>query len=185
MARVLSAGDWTTASWWDGDIHGHHLPSLVRDLLFISIDDAGGASRFSNGDWSDITIIMPLVERLVRAVGHVPLVASAFFTLCERSATHFPPRAFADLCLAMLKNSQGAPVGWRAHMLPARLASLIQVFAEKSQPIDPGLAQDFLRLLDALVDMGDRRSAALQVSEVFKNVRIDASRDPRMLQAAR
>ncbi len=178
MARVLSAGEWRTASWSDGDIHGHHLPGLVRDLLFISFGEAGGASRFSNGDWSDITIIMPLVERLVGAVGHVPLVASAFFTLCERSATHFPPRVFADLCLAILENGQGAPVGWRGHMLPARMASLIQVFAENSQPIDPKLAQDFLRLLDALVDMGDRRSAALQISEVFKDVRIDAPREP-------
>lgn len=184
MERVLSANDWKRASWWDGDIHGHHLPSLVRDLLFVGCGDAGGASRFSNGDWRDISVIMPFVRRLVGAVGHVPQVASAFFTLCERSSTHFPPNVFADLCRAMMEKGQGAPVGWRGHMLPARMASLVQVFAEKSQPIDPRLAQDFLRLLDALVDMGDRRSAALQISEVFKDVRVNAQSNTRTLRAA-
>ena len=185
MERVLLANDWRTASWSDGNIHGHHLPSLVRDLLFVSIGDAGGASRFTNGDWRDITVIMPFVQRLVSAVGHVPLVASAFFTLCERSSAHFPPGGFADLCRAMMEKSQGAPVGWRGHMLPARMASLIQVFAEKSQPIDPETrCQDFLRLLDALVDMGDRRSAALQISEVFKDVRTNGQSNARTLRAA-
>jgi len=29
-----------------------------------------------------------------------------------------------------------------------------------------------LRVLDRLVDMGDRRSAALQTSEIFKDVRL-------------
>jgi hypothetical protein len=34
------------------------------------------------------------------------------------------------------------------------------------------LAQKFLRILDMLVDMGDRRSAALQLSEAFREVRL-------------
>ena len=32
------------------------------------------------------------------------------------------------------------------------------------------LAQKFLRVLDLLVDMGDRRSAALQLSETFREI---------------
>jgi len=153
-------------------------------LLFVSIGDAGGASRFSNGDWREIAVIIPLVERLVRAVGDVPEVASAFFTLCERSSECFPASVFADLSQAMIEKGQGVPIGWRGHMLPARMASLIQVFAEKTQPLGSELAQDFLRLLDALVDMGDRRSAALQISEVFKDVRINAPNDAGRLQTA-
>jgi hypothetical protein len=184
MARVLAAHDWQTASWRDGNLYNHDLSNLVRDLLFVSCGDAGGASRFSNGDWRDIALIIPLVDRLVRAVGHVPEVASAFFALCERSAAHFPQRVFSDLCYAMIEKGQGTPVGWRGRLLPARMASLIQVFAEENQPIDPMLAQDFLRLLDALVDMGDRRSAALQISEVFKDVRINAPKDAGRLQTA-
>jgi len=184
VARVLAASDWQSASWRDGHLYSHDLSSLVRDLLFVSIGDAGGASRFSNGDWREIAVIIPLVERLVRAVGDVPEVASAFFTLCERSSECFPASVFADLSQAMIEKGQGVPIGWRGHMLPARMASLIQVFAEKTQPLDPQLAQDFLRLLDALVDMGDRRSAALQISEVFKDVRINAPNDAGRLQTA-
>jgi hypothetical protein len=36
------------------------------------------------------------------------------------------------------------------------------------------LAQKFLRILDLLVDMGDRRSAALQLGEAFREVRVSA-----------
>lgn len=183
QARVLAAHDWNAVSWQDGHLYGHHLPSLVQDLLFVSIVDAADASRFANGDWTDIAVVLPLVERFVGAVGHVPQVASAFFTLCERSLAYFPPRAFADLCRAMLEKGQGTPVGWRTYGLPARMASLIQAFAERAQPMDAMLAQDLLRLLDALVDMGDRRSAALQISEVFKDVRISAPTEVTALQA--
>jgi hypothetical protein len=41
-----------------------------------------------------------------------------------------------------------------------------------SSPLPPALAQAMLRILDKLVDMGDRRSAALQLSEIFKDVRL-------------
>jgi hypothetical protein len=34
------------------------------------------------------------------------------------------------------------------------------------------MAQKLLRALDRLVDMGDRRAAAVQLSEVFRSVRI-------------
>jgi hypothetical protein len=172
QARVLLANDWKAVDWRDGQIYGHHLPSLIRDLLFVSVAHAGGASRFANGDWRDIAVIIPLVEQFVGAAGHASQVASAFFTLCERSLVYFPPRKFADLCQTMIKTGEGAPVGWHTYRLPARMASLIQTFAESSHPMDSALAQDFLRLLDALVDMGDRRSAALQISEVFKDVRV-------------
>lgn len=56
-----------------------------------------------------------------------------------------------------------------------RMAGLVGVFAEREQPLPSELAQAMLRILDRLVDMGDRRSAALQASEVFKNVRLRAS----------
>jgi len=35
------------------------------------------------------------------------------------------------------------------------------------------MAQAMLRILDRLVDMGDRRSAALHSSEVFKEIRVE------------
>ena len=38
------------------------------------------------------------------------------------------------------------------------------------------LAQKFLGILDVLVDMGDRRSAALQLSEAFREIRLTSDR---------
>jgi hypothetical protein len=34
------------------------------------------------------------------------------------------------------------------------------------------MAQAFLRILDQLIDMGDRRSAALQLGEGFRDIRL-------------
>lgn len=56
--------------------------------------------------------------------------------------------------------------------IPARIAALVHAFVERTQPLPFELAQRMLRILDRLVDMGDRRSAALQQSEIFKAVRV-------------
>jgi hypothetical protein len=47
--------------------------------------------------------------------------------------------------------------------------------AEQAYPLDDGVARTLLRVLDALVDMGDRRAAALQISETFKDIRVEAT----------
>jgi hypothetical protein len=39
-------------------------------------------------------------------------------------------------------------------------------------PMPLALGQKLLRILDLLVDMGDRRSAALQLSESFREIKI-------------
>jgi hypothetical protein len=72
-----------------------------------------------------------------------------------------------QLCL-----QDGIPLGWRGTTIAARTAALVHAFAEKSVPLPPSLAQAMLRILDRLVHMGDRRSAALQISEVFNEVRV-------------
>jgi hypothetical protein len=41
---------------------------------------------------------------------------------------------------------------------------------DRETPAPATLAQKFLRILDLLVDMGDRRSAALQLSEAFREI---------------
>lgn len=42
----------------------------------------------------------------------------------------------------------------------------------RETPLQKDLAQKFLRILDLLVDMGDRRSAALQTNEAFRNLQL-------------
>jgi hypothetical protein len=41
-------------SYRAGELHGYSLPYMVRALLFVSVDNARGATRFANGDWTDI-----------------------------------------------------------------------------------------------------------------------------------
>jgi hypothetical protein len=78
---------------------------------------------------------------------------------------------FADEILPVLDGeSRKTLVGWRGTFLPARIAGLVQHFADRDtpMPIEPG--QKLLRVLDLLVDLGDRRGAALQLSEAFREI---------------
>jgi len=172
VQRVLKDQTWNHAQGGEGYIYGHDLPELVRIFLFVNIENAGGATRFANRAWQDISLILPVIDLFVRSVGNVPQVASSFLTLCERAAEHYPADIFIEQVTNILDGQMSTPVGWRHTTIPSRIASLIYVFAERSQPLPVTPAQAMLRVLDRLVDMGDRRSAALQISEIFKNVRL-------------
>jgi hypothetical protein len=147
-----------------------NLPYIVRILFFIGVTHTPAAARFANGDWREIARMLPVVDPFIRAVGDIPAVTEAFLTLCERAITHYPMNQFIDQIEGTLALQQGIPMGWRGTTIPARIAALVHAFAEKT-PLEPSLATAMLRILDRLVDMGDRRSAALQTSEVFKEVR--------------
>jgi hypothetical protein len=172
VGRVLQHRTWKQARWRDGDIYGQDVPELVRCFLFITIEYAGGAARFANRDWREIGRVLLVVDPFVRAVGDIPYVASSFLTLCERSVEHYPAEAFVSQVTQLLENQADTPVGWRKSTTPARIAALIHAFAERTQPLPVELAQRMLHILDRLVDMGDRRGAALQQSEIFKDVRV-------------
>jgi hypothetical protein len=167
--RLLKDHTFKHTGYRDGELYGFDLPYLVRDLFFISVENAGGASRFANGCWEEISIVLPLIDKFVRAAGWSSSVSSHFLTLCERCGPYYPAELFADQVLAFLDTSN-LP-GWRRTILPARIAGLIQNYADREQPLEHSLAQKMLRILDALVDLGDRRSAALQISEAFRDVR--------------
>jgi hypothetical protein len=171
VERVLRDHAWESARYNDGHIYGYDLPEVVRIFLFATGVRADQSSRFANGDWRDVAAILPIVDPFVRAVGDVPHVIGSFLTLCENAVEHYPPSAFIDQIGQILSKQPGVPVGWYGTTIPSRIAALVHALAERSQPLSPQLAQDMLRILDRLVDMGDRRSAALQTSEIFRNVR--------------
>ena len=172
--RIVRCEDWTHARDRGGVPPDHELQSLARTLLFVAANGAPRASRFANGEWEDIGLILPVVDRFVGAVGDVAAVAVNLVELCERAGRHYPAEVFASEVLAMLSRHPGTPPGWRRHGVPRRLASLVQAVAERTRPLPPTLKQDLLRILDALVDMGDRRAAALQSSELFRDARVPA-----------
>ena len=109
---------------------------------------------------------------MTRAVGDVPIVAQSFLIACERALPFVPASWFAELALSMVSD-HGRPGGWESSSLPGRLANVVQMVAQLGHPIGEDVAKTLLRTLDALVDMGDRRAAALQISEIFKDVRTD------------
>ena len=176
VPRLLSHHGWRRAAWDDGALHNSELSCIVRILFFINIDGALKSTRFANGDWRDVSHIFPVIEPVLAAQGPTPAVTSAFLTLCERAFDYFPVDPFVTHLSMLLSGGGGTPLGWRGTSLPARLAGLIQRFSERTQPLPAAVAGSLLRALDALVDMGDRRAAAIQTSEVFKNVRTDGSR---------
>lgn len=172
MRRILKDGSLDRSRGEEGYFYGYDLPELVRIFLFVNVEYAGGAMRFANGNWEDINLILPIIDLFVRNVGDIPQITSPFLTLCERAVDHYPSTVFVDQVTSFLGKQKGIPLGWRHSSIPSRIASLIYLFAERSQPLPESLAQTMLRVLDRLVDMGDRRSAALQTSEIFKNIRL-------------
>ena len=172
LQRILQHQDWDRARRYDGRVHGFDLPDLVRTFLFVHVEHASGAARFANGDWREVERIFPIVDPFVRGFGDLPSVASSFLTLCERAVDHYPSDRFVEQINAALAKQSGTPVGWRGSTIQARIAALIQDFAQRTQPLPLPLAQGMLRILDRLIDMGDRRSAALQTSEIFRDVAI-------------
>ena len=158
-----------------GEIFGHDMPKLIEALLFVNVEKANGAVRFVNGDWSEIALIMPSITRLVSATGWSSFVMSRFLLLCTRAGDAYPLDHFitqAGKALAELENAKG---NWAGTNLPARTAAVVQRLKDANFPLRLDQAQGLLQILDALIDLGDRRSAALELTEAFKGVQVSSS----------
>ncbi|MCI5194472.1 MAG: ATP-binding protein [Candidatus Electrothrix sp. AU1_5] len=172
LERLLQDPTFKHNTYRSGELFGAYLPELVRTLMFVSVERANLAARYVNGDWSEIDRILPLIDRFVRAGGWAASVMHDFLTLCERAKAHYPAEDFANQVFSIIDDRHDHLKGWHDTFIPARIAELVQHFAHRDTPMKLDLAQKFLRILDILVDMGDRRSAALQLSEVFREVKV-------------
>jgi hypothetical protein len=156
-----------------GEVHGYDLPKLIKALLFVAVEtEAPGAARFANGDWSQINMVMPIVTKLVTATGWSTYVMQNYLTLCERAGLAYPLTAFADQANAVLGALAYAKGSWAGTTLPARIAATVQRLADANFPLRADHAQELLRVLDSLIDLGDRRSAALEQAEAFRGVQM-------------
>ncbi|NKE65574.1 ATP-binding protein [Ramlibacter sp. RBP-2] len=171
LDRVLDHRDFRRSAYSDGSMSGYDMPDLIKAFLWVAIDGAHAATRFANGRWDDLPQMLPLVDKLVRQGGWIPYVATQYVTLCERAGSAYPVETFADQVLTQLRDGR-LPEGWRGTAIPAALAGLVQAHAARHQPLPTELARKLLHVLDALVDLGDRRSAALQQMEAFRGVRL-------------
>lgn len=171
--RVILHRAFNPDSYRAGQVHQHDLLRLIRVLLFVPLEkEAPGAARFANGNWSQISIIMPIVTRLVTTIGWSPHVMKTLLTLCERAGVAYPLEAFAAQTSSALDSLHKAKGGWTGTRLPARIAATVQRLADANFPLRTDQAQALLRVLDALIDLGDRRSAALEQSEAFRGVQM-------------
>ncbi|KRR11427.1 hypothetical protein CQ12_40330 [Bradyrhizobium jicamae] len=171
VQRVIDDSAFAPNGYRAGEVHGFDMPELIKALLFVNVDgECPGAARFVNGDWSSIAIIMPLVTKLVKATGWSTYVMENFLTLCDRAAAFYPIDPFIEQATAALDSIEYAKGSWVGTSLPARLAAIIHRLAEANYPLEVNRARGLLNLLDALIDLGDRRSAALEQDEAFRRV---------------
>jgi hypothetical protein len=171
VSRVLDDRIFKPNSWRAGRVYGHAMPELIAALLFVSVEKtAPGAARYANGDWSEIETIMPIIDRMVRHVGWSSFVMGKFLDLCERAGRAYPISKFGQQAAAALSAIGNAEERWTGTLLPARMAGVVQRQADWNFPLRLEDAQELLKVLDALIDLGDRRSAALEQTEAFRGI---------------
>jgi hypothetical protein len=176
LDRLLQDSVFVRDAYRAGQLHGYDLPVLLKALLFVPLEeDVPAASRFANGNWSDLPTVLSLVTRLVEAVGWAPRVMETFLTLCQRAGLAYPVNDFAVLLLKVLEHLGPQADAWVGSLIPARIAGVVQLLADGKYPLSTAQAAVLLRVLDHLIDLGDRRSAALQQSEAFRTVQLIAS----------
>lgn len=170
VERVISDPTFIRGRYRAGKVYGNDLPVLIEALLFVSVENAPDAKRFANGDWSQIDMVMPLVTKLVSAVGWSAYVMDKFLTLCERADAAYPLDSFILQVNAALVKLASAEASWIGTTLAARMAGVVQRLADNNFPLHTEQAQGLLRILDTLIDLGDRRSAALEQTEAFRGI---------------
>ena len=173
VERVVRDRVFDLNSYRAGEVHGYDLPKLIQALLFVAVEkEAPGAARFANGEWSQIGIVMPMVTQLVTGTGWSSYVMHKFLTLCERAGSAYPLDAFAVQANAILGSIANAKGSWAGTVLPARTAATVQSLADANFPLRADQAQELLKVLDALIELGDRRSVALEQAEAFRGVQL-------------
>jgi hypothetical protein len=174
MDRMLAEHTFDPDSYRAGEIDTRDLYPMVTSFLLISVKDAPGAARFANGDWTDIPQFLPLIDKLMMAAGWSPGVMEAYLVLCERATANFPVDIFTRHVSAGMDTTGFRQEIWNSSGTSAAVSGAIQRLAEAHRPLTRDQARSLLILLDRLVDMGDRRAAALQQSEHFRNIQIAA-----------
>ena len=174
MTRMLSARGFSPKSYRPGEIRDRHLDSMLRSFLLISATDCPGAARFANGSWDDLPRLMPQINRLMTAVGWVDAVMDKFITLSERAASTLPIEDFGRIVAGSMDADGFRLDRWNMAGIPAGISGAIQSLADENYPLTRERARMLLVILDRLVDVGDRRAAALQQSEHFRGIQMNA-----------
>ena len=170
LNRLLQEDCFRRESHCAGDVHNVYMLKIIQNLLFVSVQGAEASRRFANGDWTDLALVMPIIDKLMQEAGWSALVMETYLTLCEKAGTALSITDFTRHLSPHLKDGFSGLETWRDTLIPARTANVIQTMADANYPLNDDDAQQLLAILDHLVDMGDRRAAALQLSAPFKDI---------------
>lgn len=175
MERMLKESDFLPAGYRSGEIRDRHLNSMIRSFMLVSAKDCPGAARFANGNWDDLPVFLGQIGRLMAAAGWADSVMDNFLTLCKRAVARMPIDDFERMVSASMEAEGFRLELWNAADIPASISGCIQSLADTNHPLTRKQARGLLVILDRLVDIGDRRAAALQQSEHFRGIQIDAT----------
>ncbi|WP_156942167.1 hypothetical protein [Hyphomonas adhaerens] len=174
LDRLLQENCFKRSSYRAGRIGGLVMPGMIRDLMFVEVKDASGAMRFANGDWSELDLVLPIVDRLMKEGGWSEFVMDTYLTLCQRAGPKLRIADFTRHVLPHLCDGRSYLRPGQGSLIPARIAGVIQALADANYPLNESDAQSLLWMLDNLVDMGDRRAAALQQSSHFREIQFQS-----------
>ncbi|ENQ3200413.1 ATP-binding protein [Enterobacter hormaechei] len=172
LDRFLKLPEFDSNSFLKGKLNNFQYQGLIDALMFVSVEKAEKSARYANGDWSELPLILPVIDHFIRAVGGLIPIMERFLTLCERAKVTYPADMFADQIISVLNQGPDSLQGWHSTLLLERIAALVEYFAHRNTPMSVDLSQKLLRILDVLVDMGDRRSSLLQLNESFRDIRL-------------
>lgn len=170
MTRMLAEPEFSPNSYRAGEIRDRHLYSMLQSFFLVSAKDYPGSARFANGDWGDLPTMMSQVERLMAVAGWAATVTNQFLTLTERVAHSMPIETFSRLVRQSMDAEGFRMERWKGADILAGVSGVIQMLADVNYPLSQESAGRLLTILDRLVDMGDRRAAALQQSEHFRSI---------------
>lgn len=167
--RISNHSEWQRMRHDPSRIYRGELLDVVMYAFCAHLEPSYvGSVRFANNDWSEVAILMGLVDQVLSLVGDVAGVFTAWLTLVERSFDYYETDVFFNQLDIIPKDLWSSRVQWALNTNSVRLAALIQAFAEREgYPLSSDRKKEILPWLDRLVDLGDRRSSALQCSRLF------------------
>lgn len=171
LDKVLAEPEFSSSGGrWNRD--DQRFLSICDSFLMISVTNSPGATRFANGQWKDLPMVMPLIDQLMLQAGWSNQVMKRFLTLAERAGSCIPINWFCRVVSDSMDADGFRLERWLNQGIPARISGVIQQLAEHQYPLQQEQARDLLLVLDRLVDIGDRRAAALQQSEHFRHIQL-------------
>lgn len=154
-----------------GKLSDPDIESIIKNMFFILDQTCSKSARFANNDWSEVNIIIPLVEKLVLRVGWMPTIMFFFLQLCKKSKDFFPVETVISLLSHVFSTNEDLLVIWAGKKFPSSISEILSYYIEKNENIDDLSKKTLLGILDTLIELGDSNSVSLRNSSFFKGIR--------------